>query len=294
MSDTLTRREAREIAGEPLLEVVATAEDGTSTEGREAPVVLVPNLRRLDPSNKALRTRGILKRRDAAVCGYAGLNGQGKTYAMIRDSLLGLALGRRLLSTVTILDPDTGNEHPNFERFREWDQFHGLKNTEILMDEITGVMDSRHSGLPRHVTDAIPQQRRANNLVRWTGIDFDNVDKRLRQVSRAVVRCRGFYPNRSLMRDDGTKDAISLWAPNRLFYLVTFDGQTLTTTSDTSLLTENPDKQRRARVLNREWTYGPGSITFDSYRTLDAVSTVSSACRICGGRIPDRVCKGHG
>lgn len=277
-----------------LLEIVPVEEEGASADGEAKPAVaLVPNLRRLDPNNPKLRTRGILKRRDAAVCGYAGLNGQGKTFAMVRDTLLGLAMGRRVLSTVTILDPDTGNEHPNFERFESWAQFHEVRDTEICMDEITGILDSRSAGIPKHVMRELPQQRRKNNLVRWTGIDFDNVDKRLRQVSRAVVRCRGFVPDRSALRDDGTRDAISLWAPNRLFYLVTFDGQTLTTTSDAALLTENPDRKRRARVLSREWVKGPGSIAFQTYRTLDAVASVSNDCPICGGRPVEKQCRGH-
>lgn len=277
-----------------LLDIVTELGEGASAEGRaKPPVALVPDLRRLDPNDSKLRTRGILKRRSAAVCGYAGLNGQGKTFAMVRDTLLGLAMGRRVLSTVTILDPHTGNPHPNFELFESWHQFHDVHDTEILLDEVTGILDSRDAGIPKHVRRELPQQRRKNNLVRWTGIDFDNTDKRLRQVSRAVVKCRGFVPNRSVMRDNGTRDAIPMWAPNRLFYLVTFDGETLTTTGDTALLTEDRDKRARARVKNREWVRGPGSLAFDCYRTLDAVATVTNDCPTCGGRIPEKVCRGH-
>lgn len=273
-----------------LLEIFGV-EDGTDAEGQaEPPVALVPNLRRLDPNDKRLQTRGILKRRNAAVVGFCGLNGQGKTFAMVRDTLLGLAQGRRVLSTVTILDPHTGNPHPNFELFQSWQQFHTVTDTEILMDEVTGILDSRDSGMPKHVKKELPQQRRKNNVVRWTGIDFDNTDKRLRQVSRAVVQCRGFVPNRAAAADG----SIPLWAPNRLFYFVTFDGQTITTTSDSQLLTEDVEKKRKAKVLNREWVVGPGSIAFDTYRTLDAVSSVSNDCAICGGRIPEApACKGH-
>lgn len=272
-----------------LLDIVDADADGTGAEGSAAPVALVPNLRRLDPNDPKLRTKGILKRRNAAVVGYAGLNGTGKSFCMVRDTLLGLAQGRRVLSTVTILDPDTGNPHPNFELFQSWQQFHTVTETEILMDEVTGILDSRDGGIPKHVKKELPQQRRKGNLIRWTGIDFDNVDKRLRQVSRAVVKCRGFLPDRAALPDG----SIPLWAPNRLFYFVTFDGQTITTTSDSQLLTEDHEKKRRAKVLNREWVKGPGSLAFDTYRTLDAVASVSNDCPVCGGRIPERTCKGH-
>lgn len=247
----------------------------------------------LEPDNPRLRTRGILRRRSAPIMGYVGLNGQGKTFTMVRDSLLSLALGRRVLSTVTILDPATGNPHPLFERFTSWEQLHDFRNGDVLMDEITGIMDSRDSGMPKHVRRLLPQMRRANVMVRWTGIDFDNTDRRLRQLSQAVVRCRGHLPNLRLQRGDGERDAVSMWAPNRAFVLTTFDAQTLTDSSDSRALTEDVRRERKAKVLNREIVWGPREPAFACYNTLDAVATVSSACPVCGGKPVEKTCRGH-
>lgn len=247
----------------------------------------------LDSANKALRTRGILKRRSAPIMGYIGLNGQGKTFTMVRDSLLSISLGRRVLSTVTILDPSSGEPHPLFERFTSWEQLHDFRGGDVLLDEITGIMDARDSGMPKHVRRLLPQMRRANVMVRWTGIDFDNTDRRLRQLSQAIVRCRGHFPDRDLDRGDGVRDAVSMWAPNRLFVLTTFDAQTLAQSSDSQALTEDSKRQRKARVLNREFVWGPRDLAFQCYNTLDAVSAVDNSCRICGGKPVERTCRGH-
>lgn len=117
-----------------LVESDETGEAVTLREGGEAgPVaVLEPNV--LAPDNPVLRTRGILRRRSAPIMGYVGLNGQGKTLCMVRDTLLSLALGRRVLSTVAILDPHTGNPHPLYEPFRSWQQLHEFRGGDVLLD----------------------------------------------------------------------------------------------------------------------------------------------------------------
>lgn len=267
--------------------------DGADSAGGAGAPVVAPAVL-LDPSNPALSTRGILKRRDAPVRGYCGLNGNGKTFAMVRDTLLGLALGYRVLSTVNILDPQSGNPHPNFELFRSWQQLHNVRNTEIDLDEITGVMDSRDSGMPKHVRRLIPQMRRANCPVSWTGIDWDNSDRRMRQLTWAMVRCVGKFPDRSVLRGDGTKDSVPMWAPNRMFILTTFDAKRMSASDDSNQITEDRQKRVRAKVLNREFVRGPGSLAFRAYNTLDSVSQVDNSCTECGGKITEKTCRSYG
>ena len=88
-----------------LVPLEALFEGAEGGEAAAAPVIAPPVL--LDPANPELRTRGILKRRSSPVRGYAGMNGSGKSFAAVRDLLLGLAMGSRVLSTVTILDPES-------------------------------------------------------------------------------------------------------------------------------------------------------------------------------------------
>lgn len=264
----------------------ARPEPDSDTEYRDEPG------RRLRAGDPKLLTRSIRRRRSVPIMGYIGTNGQGKTLAMVRDSLPSLAAGRRILSTVAILDPATGQPHRNFERFTSWDQLHGVRDTDILMDEISGVLDARDGGMPRHIRILLPQLRRANVTLRWTGISWDNTDKRLRQITQAVARCKGFAPNRKLQRQNSAPDAVSLWAPNRAFMITTFDAQTLQSADDDAAM--SVDRKRRGkkvRKLDREWFWGPGSIAFDCYNTLDSVSMVDAACVACGGRVREPICK---
>ena len=247
-------------------------------------------------------TRGTRKRRSVPIMGYNGLNGTGKTLCAVRDTLPTLALGRPVLSTVPLLDPHTGNLHPLCIPFRSWEQLHEFKNGDLLLDEVTGIMDSRdgQSGMPKHIRKMLPQLRRLNVTVRWTGIDWDNSDRRLRQLTQAVAMCKGYAPNRKAQRSDGDITALAMWAPNRIFSVVTLDAQRLNQSEDSQRLLSAGDptatkqaRQRRPKVLNREWYVGPGSIAFRAYNTLDAVLSVDASCPVCGLRMPDRYCKGH-
>lgn len=277
-----------------LLEQVAGTE-GAAGGGPEVPASFVlTDPGALTPKNRELRTRGILKRRSAPIMGYVGLNGQGKTYCMVRDTLLSLALGRRVLSTVTLLDPHTGNPHPLFEPLRSWQQLLDWRNGDVLFDEITGIMDSRDSGMPKHVRQYLPQMRRANAPIRWTGIDWDNSDRRMRQLTWAVVKSKGVLADHKKVRQDGASDAVTMWAPNRAFLFTTYDASTLTQSEDGQRMEQDPEKKRRVRVLNRELVWGPGSLAFACYNTLDAVLSVDNSCPICGKkRGPEPVCRGH-
>lgn len=276
---TLTRSDYSELDELFPLGSAAGAEEG----GADAAPVLLPETL-LSVDNKALTTAGIRKRRKASLIGYTGLNGTGKSMLMVRDLLPALAQGKTVLSTVQLLDPESGNPHPNCILLRSWSQFHGFRDGEIVLDEITGVMDARESGMPKHVKKMLPQQRREGNRVSWTGISFDNADKRLRQITKAVVRMRGFMP---------VRDRDALWAPNRLFLATTYDGQTLAASDDSDQLTEDRSRKKRARVLNRELIWGPGSLAFRCYDTLSSVESVDNSCPQCGGRIPEKVCRGH-
>lgn len=153
-------------------------------------------------------------------------------------------------------------------------------------------MDARDQGMPKHIRRHIAQFRRAKVKVRWTGIDWDNTDRRMRQITQAVVRCRGHMPSRR-------GEEVEMWAPNRFFVLTTFDAQTLKSSDDSNLFTEESTKKRRAKVLHREMLFGvnpfTGSTTpaFSCYDTNDSVSWVDNSCPICGGKPSERYCKGH-
>ncbi len=238
-------------------------------------------------------TGGVLKRRSVPLIGYVGLNGDGKTQAMVRDTLPSLAAGRRVLSTVAILDHRTGEPHPLWEPLRSVWQLLDFRDGDILLDEITGIFDSRDGGMPNEVRRLMPQMRRRNVVIRWTAIDWDNSDRRLRQITQAVVKCRGYIPDYSTRRGTGVRDATSMWAPKRAFSLVTYDAQTLSQSEDSAAITQDENKRRKAKVLHREWYVAGGTLARASYNTLDDVLAVDASCPKCGGRIMAKTCRGH-
>jgi hypothetical protein len=238
-------------------------------------------------------TAGIRKRRGTPIMGYNGLNGDGKTFCMVRDTLPDLAAGRRVLSTVALLDPHTGNAHPLYVPFRHWSQLDDWRDGPVLLDEVTGVMDARDSGMPKKVRKKIPQMRRANSPIRWTGINWDNSDRRLRQITKAVTMCRGFLPRGGPSAFNGSADSVEMWLPNRLFMFTTYDTSTLNQSDDGQQLTQADQKKNKAKVKKREVVWGPKSIAFACYNTLDAVDSIDNSCEVCQGRVPEKTCKGH-
>jgi hypothetical protein len=276
-------------SGQPdsLVDEIPAAAPG---EAAAVAVAVPARADRLTLRSRGVLTKGIRKRRSVPIVGYVGLNGSFKSATMVRDTIPSLILGRRVLSTVEILDAHSGNPHPLYIPFTSWAQLHDFRDGDLLLDEVTGIMDSRDQGMPKHVRRKLPQMRRSNVLIRWTGIDWDNSDKRLRQVTQAAARCRGFVASSANLRGE-TEDALPMWAPRRLAYVVTYDAQTLNAAADTSALSEDLAKKKRARVKNREWWWGPGSLAFRSYNTLADVEQVTADCAICGGRVPEVTCK---
>lgn len=298
MTSTLTL-DLSDLGMEPAAEA-ATAEPS----GAAAVLLPHPTFDDLGRISRAMR-----KRRSVPIAGYVGMSGSGKSLAMVRDTLPSLAAGRRVYSTVPLLDPITREPHPLYVPFTSWEQLHDMRDADLCLDEITGALDSRDGGLPRHVRRLMPQMRRRNVMIRWSGIDWDNSDKRLRQITWAVSRCRGYLPNHALVRATGTRDALAMWAPNRLFSVVTIDAQALTRSEDSRIIvgddgalqSDSQASKRRPRVLSREYYWGPRSIAFDCYDTLGEVSAVDNSCThvdpgtglVCGLRVAEKTCRGH-
>lgn len=263
-------------------------------------LVLPPVLSLADLGKISRATR---KRRSVPIMGYLGLNGSGKSRALVADTLPDLAIGRRVLSTVAFLDPHSGNLHPQCELFQSWRQLDNFSNGVLCLDEVTGVMDSRdgQSGMPKHIRKILPQLRRRNTPVRWTGIDWDNSDRRLRQLTQAAAMCKGYLHSSDDLRGGEDSTALPMWAPNKLFSIVTLDAQRLNQSEDSRRLVAAGDpaasaqaRRSRPKVLSREWVWGPSSLAFRCYDTLDVVLSVDSSCEVCGLRVPEKYCKGHG
>lgn len=221
---------------------------------------------------KASRTR-----RAATIHGYVGANGAGKTLAMMHDTKLSMDLGRRILSTVRVIDPSTGETYHNYEPFTRWDQLLEAESCDVLMDEILGVAaSSAGSSLPIEVQLLLNQLRRRDVLLRWTAPAWSRCNIVLREVTQAVTVCRGYFP-----KYEASGDGSRLWGMNRLFRWTTYDALDFTQWSDT--------KEGQLKGKANAWLWRPGSWAQESYDTFDSVDNVDSGegyCFRCGGMRP--------
>lgn len=219
------------------------------------------------------KDKAVTARRKLAIHGYMGANGHFKTATMIRDTIPDMLADLPILSTVQLNDPRTGLPYEGCTIFSNWDQLHDHKGGPLLLDEVMNVMDARDSGaMPQHIRLLIPQLRKRKVMVRYTAPDFDNADKRLRQISWGITVCRGRMPDKAAV----TADSIEAWAPNRLASAITFDTVSMTQ------LTEGARK--KAKIKIREFWWAPTSGVFPLYDTMESVSQISNACDhpLCG------------
>lgn len=234
---------------------------------------------------------------------YVGPNGGGKTACMVFDALPALLSGRRILSTVRLIDPRTGRTPSNFVLFEDWDQLLEAKHTTVLMDEMVGIANSRSaSSLDVRAQNKLMQLRRADVDLAWTAPNWARADKIVREVTQAVTECRGSFPARVVGNAARAQPPAEgeptnaepaervLWRPKRLFAWKTFD------TIEFEEWTAG--KREKAAPIAKNYYYGPGSPVFDAYDTLDAVSIVAGmtpegTCDICNGSVRRHVCKGH-
>lgn len=228
-------------------------------------------------------------RRAKPIIAYVGPNGGGKSACAVYDTLPSLRAGRTVLSTVKLLDPATGQPFPSYVPFTDWNQLLDLRDADVIMDEMVGIANSRDAQkLDARVQNLLVQLRRRNIVLRWTAPNWARADKIVREVTQAVVECRGYFPSK-INRSSDTGAGV-LWAPKRLFNFRTYD----------TVEFEDWTSGRRDKIPaeNSEYMYGPGSEVFAAYDTLDAVTmvagmTAEGICDVCEGTRRRHACQGH-
>jgi hypothetical protein len=242
----------------------------------------------------AAKARG--KRRMFPIRGYVGPNGTGKSAIMVYDTIPSLEQGRPVLSTVRLLDyrnprlcdddactypshPDHLAAHPLYVPFTRYEQLLDWRDGDVLMDEVTGVASSREtSSMPVQVANYLVQLRRRNVQLSWSAPAWGRADKIIREVSQAVTLMSAAMPTRAPATDDGMP---RLWHQRRLFTARTYDPVQM-----------DEFEAHRADDIPHEviaFYWGPGSLMFRAYDTLDAVTalgwaTEAGMCMNCGGK----------
>lgn len=260
---------------EELLEHAELTHDAEPVGGEGAPQARVR-----PPGSPRWKSKGSRTRRGFEIHAYNGANGHGKSLAMMHDTKLSIDAGRPILSTVRVIDPSTGETYRNYEPFRRWDQLLSFREGDVLMDEVIGIAASETGkSLKKEVQLFLNQLRRRDILLRWTAPSWSRANIVLREVTKAVTVCRGFFPQ---VQDSA--DGSRMWGSNRLFRWTTYDA------IDFATWTDNKEATLKGKV--NAWMWRPGSWAEASYDTFDSVDHVDSGegvCLHCGGDRPKLV-----
>lgn len=270
--------------------------------GPEVPARLRFVYRRVWKVDRMLCAAAVAVRRQFPITAYVGHNGDGKTLAAVYDLLptlagiewscedpthphtqAGVTSGlRKVLSTVVILDPETGEPHPLFVHLTSY----GLMlregyHVDLLLDEVQGVADAQdHASLPAPIRNVIAKMRARDVTIRWTTPDFSNASKRLRTITQAVVHCKGSHKVEVPGR---------LWRSARHFRWATFDAKLF------DEFTHSKANKLEPEGVQHFWR--PGHVAERSYSTLSAVVSLGIAadggtsCIGCGGARSKPVCE---
>lgn len=257
------------------------------------------------------------------ITGFVGPNGSGKSAGMVWATLPTLSSGRRVLSTVRLLDFENPRDcegcdspnhvmpvlapaegpfdlgagrpqavigtrihrqaHPCYVPFTHWQQLLDAEHCDVLMDEVTGVASSRES-------QSMPAPV-ANKLVQLRRADVVVrwSAPSWARADKIIRECSQMvvYSRGYLAKQSG--DADRQWRERRMFRWQMFDA------SDFEDFTAG--KREQLRPALQDWHWGPGSPVFDAYDTYDSVSTIgtvtdSGRCYNCGGsrRVPKCSC----
>ncbi len=260
---------------------------------------LGPRLAKERPAEVARATR-----RMHAVGFYTGKNGSAKSMCAVYDTLPDLDAGTPVLSTIRLQDfrnprpcedeactssrhglPGHLAVHPAWVPWSQmhggggWEQFLEFRNGVILADEVTGIADAHEwASIPVQVSNHWGQLRRKKVTMRMTGLDFVNLNKRLRQAVNQVTRCRSAWPVTEL--DEDGKELI--WRPRRMSSWTTYDAQSLPKDEQTDAAYE------KGHVFCASKFWIPQSLASLAYDTLEEVGVIETVnekgdCAHCGG-----------
>jgi len=256
-------------------------------------------------SGKSKMSKAQRRRRSAGIACYVGFNGSGKSATCVSDCLADLNAGTQILSTVAFLAPFKADDedqaaevwdalgagaarpsdplalpHPLWIPFQDFRQLLMFRDGIVLMDEVQGIADAReHASLPVQVANLLFQLRRQGVVLRWTTIDYNAADMRIRRATQVVTFCRGFRPKWI----EG-----SPWPRNRWFWVRTYDGRGF---NDFSSAQRSRNKDVKPKRLASEFLSGRGKLA-KAFRSYDADAAVLSLgacteggmCLVCGGK----------
>jgi hypothetical protein len=240
-------------------------------------------------------------RRLASIHAYVGVNGSGKSLAMVHDTLRSLREGRQVFGTVELLNEE-GKPHEACRVLESFSELLEVSHCDVLLDEVSGAVNSRAAmGLPVQFQNMLQQLRRRDVVLRWTAPNFARADTILRGVTQAVTVCKGFLPVHVLRCVCGHVCKVAgecavcgewvsprLWPERRWFTWTTYDSK------DWEEVTAG--KLEKAKPLCAQLFRRKRSAAQAAYDTLAPVAMLdhlseAGICAVCGGKRQHRTCK---
>lgn len=165
------------------------------------------------------------------IVGFIGSMGSGKTLSLTRQVYREYRKGKQIISNMHFNFPYTPL---TIEMLLEYDQNDTpLHNCVLVVDEAHVYLDSRTSASKRNriMSLFLTQTRKKNVHLYYTTQYYDQIDKRLRNNTECIVRCKKkeiFYKkskfylitNRYLIKEDcGFRTMVSRYVGNKFFSL---------------------------------------------------------------------------
>lgn len=224
-------------------------------------------------------------RESQPIAAYVGVNGSGKTLAMVHDTLPALYSGRRIYTTVPLYID--GVMPDNVELLTDWSQILDARHADILLDEVSAICSSRDTlALPPQIATLLQQLRKHDLRLRWTAPNWQRADRILRETTKTVTICRGMFPHR---------DPHSDWRQNTLFVWRTFDSADYTDFTSLDSAKKRLKPLQTAFYLLTSRSLAPK--TYDTFASVSTIGTVleSGRCAVCGGRrrVPECTCSDY-
>lgn len=226
-----------------------------------------------------MRNVGRRVRRSSSIRSYVGENGGGKSLCAVYDLLPSLAAGRTVLSTAVLLDAATGLPHAHYVPLTSWVQLMNVEHCDVLLDEVTGVASARsYASTPSQLLQLFVQLRKRDVTLSWTTPNYARADVIIREVTRTVTVCRGYFPK---------VDPETSWPRNRFFRWATYDAIEW---EQFSLQQTEKAKGIGVQLFRRS-----GSEAERSYRTDESCEMldhmdITGTCLTCGGRKAQHKC----
>jgi hypothetical protein len=239
---------------------------------------------------------------DSNIIAAVGANGHGKTLCVVEHFVIpALKRGQAVVSNLNLY-PETIGCEPELARPLEgWRSLDDLQDCVLVLDEITSVFPSRQSNaLPPQLARRLNQLRKRNVTVVWTAPSFQRADLILREVTQAVIVCRGFICDRSLRepivvrRPKLNAPKIgphpSAWLPRRLFSFMTYDAKDMEASN-----TIEGAETTKPKPIARQWYWRPWHEGQLVYSTLEDVALLDhlddvGVCIACGGARARKKC----